>query len=62
MLNQPNPNSQVVVEELALADYVLVNRSCGQNVVGNKSVSSLSNFQKKDILNFVGYLDLIFQY
>ena len=27
---------QVVVEELALADYVLVNRSCDHHVVGNK--------------------------
>ena len=27
---------QVVVEELALADYVLVNRSCDQSVIANK--------------------------
>ena len=29
---------QVVVEELALADYVLVNRSCDQSVIANKFV------------------------
>ena len=28
----------MVVEELALADYVLVNRSCDQSVIANKFV------------------------